>query len=116
MFDALDRRTLLALGTLMGAGAAMPALAQGETREQHMRSMMAVAPDAPKVAMLIYPKMAALNLIGPMTVFNIMRWNVQLVWKDKSPVSTDIGIPFAATKTFAETPRDLDVLFVPAGS
>ena len=115
MTDNLDRRALLALGTLMGAGAAMPALAQGGTREQHMRSMIAIAPDAPKVAMLIYPKMVALDLIGPMTVFNIMRWNVQLVWKDKVPVATDVGIPFAATKTFAETPRDLDILFVPGG-
>ena len=115
MNDTLDRRALLALGTLMGAGAAMPAAAQGETREQHMRRMMEIPADAPKVAMLVYPKMVALDLIGPMTVFNIMRWNVQLVWKDKAPVSTDVGIPFAATRTFGETPRDLDVLFVPGG-
>ena len=115
MIDVLDRRALLVLGSLMGAGAVTPAVGQEETREQHIRSMMAIAPDAPKVAMLIYPKMVALDLIGPMTVFNIMRWNVHLVWKDKSPVSTDVGIPFAATRTFAETPRDLDVLFVPGG-
>ena len=115
MTDTLDRRVLLALGTLMGAGAAMPALAQDETREQHMRRMTEIPPDAPKVAMLVYPRMVALDLIGPMTVFNIMRWNVQLVWKNKSLVSTDAGIPFAATRTFAETPRDLDVLFVPGG-
>lgn len=114
MTDTIDRRALLALGTLMGAGAAMPVLAQ-ETREQHMRSMMAIPPDAPKIAMLVYPKMVALDLIGPMTVFNILRCNVQLVWKDKAPVSTDVGIPFAATRTFDETPRDLDVLFVPGG-
>ena len=114
MSDMIDRRALLALSALAGAGAAMPVYGQ-ETREQHMRSMMEIAPDAPKVAMLIYPKMVALDLIGPMTVFNIMRWNIQLVWKDKAPVSTDVGIPFAATKTFVETPRDLDVLFVPGG-
>ena len=57
MIDILDRRALLALGTLMGAGAAMPALAEQETREQHMRRMMEIPPDAPKVAMLVYPKM-----------------------------------------------------------
>ena len=115
MIDVLDRRALLALGTLMGAGAAMPALAQGETREQHMRSMMEIPPDAPRIAMLVYPKMVALDLIGPMTVFNILRCRVDLVWKTKVPVSTDVGLPVAATRTFAETPRDLDVLFVPGG-
>ena len=115
MTDILDRRALLALGTLMGAGAAMPALAQEETREQHMKSMGAIPPDAPRVAMLVYPRMVALDLIGPMTVFNILRCRIDLVWKNKAPVATDVGIPFAATRTFAETPRDLDVLFVPGG-
>lgn len=109
--NAMDRRSLLAMA---GLAAAAPALA-GETREEHMKSMMAIAPDAPKVAMLVYPKMVALDLIGPMTVFNIMRWNVQLVWKNRDPVSTDVGIPFAATRTFADCSRDLDVLFVPGG-
>ena len=50
-----------------------------------------------------------------MTVFNILRCRVDLVWKDRAPVWTDVGIPFAATRTFTETPRDLDVLFVPGG-
>lgn len=77
--------------------------------------MMAIAPDAPKVAMLVHPKMVALDLIGPMTIFSIMRFNVQLVWKDKTPVSTDVGIHIAPTQTFDECPKDLDVLFVPGG-
>lgn len=44
-----------------------------------------------------------------------MRFDVQLVWKDKTPVSTDVRIPFTATQTFDECPKDLDVLFVPGG-
>ena len=50
--------------------------------------------------MLIHPKMVAIDLIGPMTVFNIMRFNVQLVWKDKTSVTTELGIPIQATQTF----------------
>jgi cyclohexyl-isocyanide hydratase len=110
-----DRRTLLALGALLAAGAAPPASAQEAAANDPSRSRMAVPPDAPKVAMLIHPKMVALDLIGPMTVFKIMRFDVQLVWKDKTPVSTDLGIPIGATQTFDECPGDLDVLFVPGG-
>ncbi|WP_286154311.1 DJ-1/PfpI family protein [Ochrobactrum vermis] len=89
--------------------------AQEKTSSEHLRSMMEVPPGAPKVAMLAYPKMVALDLIGPMTVFKVMRFDVQLVWKDKGPVSTDVGLPFTATQTFDECPKDIDVLFVPGG-
>lgn len=115
MTDTLDRRALLALASLAGAGAALPALAQAMAQAAPARDRMAIAPDAPKIAMLVYPKMVALDLIGPMTVFNILRANVQLVWRDKTPVMTDVRIPFTATQTFDETPGDLDVLFVPGG-
>lgn len=107
----MDRRQLLALAGMASAAGAMPALAQPNPAA----NMMAIPPDAPQIAMLIYPKMVALDLIGPMTVFNIMRGRVNLVWKDKTPVSTDVGIPLTATQTFDEVPRDLDVLFVPGG-
>ncbi len=115
MTGTIDRRSLLALGALAGIATGTPALAQGETGDQHMRRMMEMPPDAPRIAMLIYPKMVALDLIGPMTVFTILRCRIDLVWKDKAPVSTDVGIPFAATHTFSECPRDVDVLFVPGG-
>lgn len=115
MTNMIDRRAMLAMGSLLATGAAMPPAAPGDARDAHLRAMAAVPPDAPKVAMLVHPKMVALDLIGPMTVFNIMRFDVQLVWKNKAPVSTDIGIPLVATQTFDECPKDLDVLFVPGG-
>ncbi|WP_419806717.1 DJ-1/PfpI family protein [Terriglobus sp.] len=118
MIDSLDRRKmLLALGALAGSAIAAPAQVSTGTKagDDHMRQMMAIPPDAPKIAMLMYPKMVALDLIDPMTVFTILRSRIGLVWKDKTPVSTDIGIPIGATQTFDECPRDLDVLFVPGG-
>ena len=40
---------------------------------------------------------------------------VHLVWTDRAPVTTDVGIAIAATTTFADYPEALDVLFVPGG-
>ena len=112
-----DRRQMLALAAIGGAVAAWPASAQtpNDPGARHMRVMMALPADAPKIAMLVYPKMVALDLIGPLTVFNILRCNVMLVWKDKAPVATDVRLPIAATHTFDEVPADVDVLFVPGG-
>lgn len=116
MMSSIDRRVFLTMGALLSAGAALPALAQGDPKQEHMRQMSKIPEDAPKVAMLVYPNMVALDLIGPMTIFNIARFNIHLVWKDKAPVSTDVGIPLSASHTFDECPRDLDVLFVPGGT
>lgn len=78
-------------------------------------SALAPSTDGPVFAMLIYPKMILLDLLGPMTVFNMTRGKVHLVWKDQTPVSTDVGVPLAATTTFKDCPRDVDVFFIPGG-
>jgi putative intracellular protease/amidase len=65
--------------------------------------------------MLIYPKMILLDLLGPMTVFNMTRGEVHLVWKNDFQVATDVGIPVAATTSFEDCPRDVDVFFIPGG-
>lgn len=110
----MERRAVLTLGAMLAAGTIGPeALAQNPSTSA--QAMPEIPPNAPKVAMLVYPKMVALDLIGPMTIFNILRFNVQLVWKDKTPVATDIGIPITPTQSFEECPKDLDVLFVPGG-
>ncbi len=116
MTEMISRRGLLAIGAALATSVALPSSAQDpKTLSDHMRHMNEIPPDAPKVAMLIYPNMVALDLIGPMTVLKILRCNVQLVWKDKQPVATDVGIPLMATQTFDECPAELDVLFVPGG-
>lgn len=72
-------------------------------------------PDRPKIAMLVHPKMVMQDLIGPLTVFNLMRCEIHLVWKTREPVMTELGITLAPTTTFVECPELLDVLFVPGG-
>lgn len=69
----------------------------------------------PKIAMLVHPKMVMQDLVGPMTVFNIMGAEIHLAWKSLDPVSTDLGISVTPTTTLEDTPDDLDVLFVPGG-
>ena len=72
-------------------------------------------PGRPKIAMLVHPKMVMQDLVGPLTVFNILGCEIHLVWKNLQPVSTEIGIPVSPSTTFADCPRDLDVLFAPGG-
>ena len=112
MQNKLDRRAFMELTALTALAAVTPALGE-ETHASHLQSMMAPDPTAPKVAILVYPHMIALDLIGPMSVFKIMRWNMQLIWKEKMPVVTDVGISIPATTTFAEAYADPDILFVP---
>ncbi|KRQ06204.1 hypothetical protein AOQ71_26775 [Bradyrhizobium manausense] len=72
-------------------------------------------PPKPKIGMLIYPGMILQDLVGPQTVFSILQADTRLVWKDKNPVATDVGIALSANDTFDTCPAELDVLFVPGG-
>ncbi len=69
-----------------------------------------------QIAMLIYPDMFDLDLIGPMTFFRRFGdADAFLVWKDRTPIVSDLGLSYAAHHGFESCPKDLDVLFVPGG-
>ena len=75
-----------------------------------------IAPDKRlQVAALVYPGMILLDLVGPQTVFNLLRSDVHLVGKTRAPVRTDIGVAIGPTLAIDECPADLDLLFVPGG-
>lgn len=118
-FGCLDRRGLMRnlSATVLAATAVAPVLAQqaGIAAASPATSSRLPGP-RPKVAMLAYPRMVLLDLIGPMTVFNVLECEIHLVWKDKSPSMTDLRVPVVPTTTFGECPADLDVLFVPGGT
>jgi cyclohexyl-isocyanide hydratase len=67
-----------------------------------------------EIAMLLYPGLTLLDLIGPQTVFSWFA-NTHLVWKTKDLVVSDTGIGIQPTSTFETCPRELDILFVPGG-
>lgn len=69
----------------------------------------------PRIAMLVHPDMIMLDLAAPLTVFSLLQAEIHLVWRDRQPVATDIGIPVTPTATLDDCPADLDVLFVPGG-
>ena len=68
------------------------------------------------VAMLIYPGMTALDLIGPQQVFGYLSGNVHLVAKTKDPVVTDTGVTILPARTFGDYADPVDILFVPGGA
>ncbi len=72
-------------------------------------------PDRPKIAMLVHPRMVMQDLVGPLTVFNLMHSEIHLVWKTLDPVITDLGIPVTPSTLFRDCPENLDVLFAPGG-
>jgi cyclohexyl-isocyanide hydratase len=76
-----------------------------------------IAPSRPReIAMMAYPGMYPLDLLGPLTVFSdLLNTNVRLVWKTRTQVPAGRGVQ-VQTIPFAECPEALDVLFVPGGT
>lgn len=117
-----DRRNFL---QTMGAAAGMLALSEAAHAQASEGAVKPIplgtlgaagaGPGRLKIAMLVHPKMVLQDLIGPLTVFNLMRCEIHLVWKDLQPVSSEVGIPVTPSTRFADCPQQLDVLFVPGG-
>jgi len=69
-----------------------------------------------RIAMLAYPDMVPLDLVGPHAILSgLMNTTVDVVWKDKQPLMTASGITIVPSATLDEVPANLDVLFVPGG-
>lgn len=76
-----------------------------------------IPPDRPvRIAMLVYPGLTALDLVGPQTFLaGLAPGSLHLVGAEAGPVTSDTGLVLVATHGFATCPADLDVLFVPGG-
>jgi cyclohexyl-isocyanide hydratase len=67
------------------------------------------------VAFLLFPNVTQLDLTGPAQVLSRLgNVTLDLVWKDRDPVTTDAGFAIMPTASFAEVPR-ADILCVPGG-
>ena len=70
-----------------------------------------------EIAMLMYPGMTVMDLIGPQSMFSsMMGAKVRLVAKTLDPVTSDAGVTIIPHATFETCPRDLTVLFTPGGT
>ena len=108
MKNPIDRRGLLT-GTLVATSAAV-AIASSE------KARSAIFDRRPVLAMIAYPGMFPLDLVGPLSVFALMGTHkVEIVWKNKENVRADTGLVIVPTMTFDEAPKDIDILFVPGG-
>ncbi|MEO8204939.1 MAG: DJ-1/PfpI family protein [Chthoniobacterales bacterium] len=68
-----------------------------------------------QIGMLLYPDMTFLDLAGPFEIFShIPHAKVHLIWKDRNPIISDVGMTVIPSTTFSECPP-LDVLCVPGG-
>jgi cyclohexyl-isocyanide hydratase len=67
-----------------------------------------------QIAMVVYPKLTLLDLIGPQTALGL-HGVTHLVAERLEPVISDSGIALIPTTTYEQCPTDLDVLFVPGG-
>jgi transcriptional regulator GlxA family with amidase domain len=68
-----------------------------------------------KVAILVCPGFAPVDIIGLHTIFGMLPGaQVHLVWKDLDEIVGIPNFPTRATPTFADYPTDLDVLFTGA--
>lgn len=117
-----------AMAAQAAGGAAAPsanpsAAEQTAMHDKHMEAMNRVLGPGlwgkEQIAMLLYPKFTALDLVGPHYFFAcLFGAKVHLVTteKDLSPVMSDLGLAITPTVTMADAPQDLDVLFVPGGT
>jgi hypothetical protein len=81
-----DRQRFLQAMALAGL-ASSPAMARSSgtaSQRPMMHGVLGAAsagPGRPKITMLVHPKMAMQDLIGPLTVFNLIHSEIHLVWK-----------------------------------
>lgn len=69
------------------------------------------------IALLAYPAMTALDLIGPHHILSMLpNVRVHLVAKTLEPITSDLGLVITPSTTFADCPQQLEVLFTPGGT
>jgi len=116
----IDRRRALWLA-LSGPFISSALHAAGAPPQEHQHKM----PDTPnvqwmgneQVAMLMYPGMTVMDLIGPQSMLGaLMGAKVYLVAKTLDPVTSDGGVTIVPNATLKTCPRDLTVLFTPGGT
>ncbi len=128
----MDRRSFSQAAVAMAVAlaatrsrAAAGAATKDSAEQHHLNVIEKFRPlwDGPKleIGLLIYPGMFLQDLVGPLTMFEaLMNRDIHLLWKNRQPVGPEKPehpglIPVPPTRTFAECPDQLDVLFVPGG-
>jgi cyclohexyl-isocyanide hydratase len=120
-----DRRTLLLAALLAPLAASASGILMADDMPMPEHPMPDMGPVMNKVhwigdeeiAMLAYPGMTVMDLIGPHCMFaSMMGAKIHIVAKTLEPVTSDSGLTILPTVTLDSCPRDLTVLFTPGGT
>ena len=124
----MDRRTFNLVALLAGMfGVTSVSKASTSAEHDHATGYFMkkypdlVGGDELNIGMVVYPGMFLLDLVGPLAVFeSLLNRKIHLLWKDTRPVGGTSGastvlIPVTPTTSFADCPKNLDLLFVPGG-
>jgi cyclohexyl-isocyanide hydratase len=109
----MNRRTLTTSLAASAAAAALQRLVAEQARAQNE----ATPATGSTVAMLLYPELTVLDLIGPQLPLAFLPGRTtHLVWKNRETVVSDTGVPIQPTATFDDVPEQVEILFVPGGT
>lgn len=87
-------------------------LSQGDSKVREM----IVPTQWRQVALLAYPGMFPLDLLGPKAIFeDLLNTHVHIVARSKTPIAIGGHAQLLPDVTYADCPDHLDVLFVPGG-
>lgn len=69
-----------------------------------------------KIGLVSFPQMTAMDMVAPQLCMHMMmKTDMRIVAQTTAPVMADSGFAIVPTTTFADCPKDLDILFVPGG-
>lgn len=118
MIDSLRRQLLLSTLLVPLAAKASDTLVPQHSMQNMDRDMDKVPwMGNEQIAMLVYPGMTVMDLIGPHCMFgSLMGAKIHIVSKTLDPVTSDAGLTVLPDSTFDSCPSDLTVLFTPGGT
>lgn len=115
----IDRRTMLAGAATLAAGGASHVPGALETREDFAHPFANRGGEPRQIALLIYPGMTALDVLGPYHFMCFMgHARIHLVTNQPGLdlVVSDAGLGVRPTITMADCPAELDLVLVPGGT
>lgn len=118
----IDRRHLTLSALIAPLLAAMPARAAAPSSGTPHADQTWGLDNVPwlgdeQIAMLVYPGMTVMDLVGPHCMFGaLMGATLHIVSSTLEPVTSDAGLTVVPTATFDTCPRDVTVLFAPGGT
>jgi cyclohexyl-isocyanide hydratase len=122
--QSIKRRELFDLASACLAGLAVSELSgcvlqtgdsPSDTSREDANALL-IDPPGQHIALLVYPDMTLLDLVGPHTCFSALGMTLHLVWKTLEPITTESGVVVMPTTTFDFCPNALEILFIPGST